>query len=152
MLFPLLGKGWSFSGWEVGPSLSGLELALPSLGEGCPFLLAVGVAPSGRGRPFCLGLGVCQLSVVIVMIRNETNQKIFKYDGGGQEDGGWPLGLGLALPSLGVRLDPSISGLKLALLPFGLKLALRGGVGPAAFGLDGMLGRGPVANLLNSET
>ena len=120
----------------VGPTCSGLELVLPvglallslgigvgpsfSWGDGWPFLLAVGVANSGRGWPFCLGLVVGQLSVLI--INNYKQNPYFQINvGGGKKS------LGSAL---WVGVGHSFSGLKLALLawgrcwPFGSGLAL----------------------------
>ena len=122
----------------VGPSLS--------WSDRWPFLLTVGVANSGRGWPFCLGLVVGQFCVVI--INNYKQNPYFSYVGGGKKRrqalalrvGVGPLGwgwqflfgfgvgpLGWGWPFLfGFGVGPSLSG---------LKLALRGGVGTPFLGL-----------------
>ena len=80
--------GWPFlllgGGWPQGWPLSRSGLPLPFRVWGWPFLVRVEVGPSGRGRPFLLGVGAGRR--------------------------GWPfldwpfplLGLGLALPSCGL--------------------------------------------------
>ena len=90
------------------------------------------------GWPFCLGLWVGQLSVVIIIItcRNQ------KYDGGKQEERGRPLVSGLALPPWGVGVDNFVF-IILMLITYFPKveekgrqgLALRVGVGPSLSGL-----------------